>query len=142
MRRREIDEAVGHAVIGLKRRGAHMKPFHLVFGHQRSDFPDQELGERIAGQELRGHRGAAITNPAGAGDIPEWLFDLICRQEWRGAAQTGARRQPSGENRTTAHSMHDDPLSLSPKRKKRSTEPPPGSPPGSELPPHRWLQLS
>jgi hypothetical protein len=108
MRHREIDQTVSHSVIGLKRRRAHMEPFHLVFRHKRGDFPNQEFGEGIAGQELRSHCGAAVANPARAGDIPKWPFGLICREERHGAGETRTRCQSPGENRTAAQSMHDD----------------------------------
>jgi hypothetical protein len=54
-----------------------MEPFHLVLGHKPGDFPNQEIGEGIAGQELRSHGGTAVANPACAGDILERLFGLI-----------------------------------------------------------------
>ncbi len=105
MRRREIDEAIGDAIVGMKPRRAHMQPFHLVFRDQRGGLAKQEIGEGIAGEELRCHRRAAIAEAARAGDILQRLFGLIGGAE-RSGAGTRHCRQSSGENRAAAHPMH------------------------------------
>jgi hypothetical protein len=108
MRCREIDETIGNAIVRTKRLRAHMQPFHLIFGYQRRGLPNQELGEGIAGQELRRHSRAAVAKSPRAGDVLQRLIGFLSREERGGAAEIRRDGCPSCEYGSTAQRRHNE----------------------------------